>query len=111
MIFVACKPALVQSRGRREIEPVDVGYRLAFGPPADLEPVNRFHGPAGHETTHSADEAIFPPHEEGLKPILVPMEPLVRQRGSIMWMLISLLYRACCRARLLEMRRYRATTA
>jgi len=27
-----------------------------------------------------------------------------------MWMLISLLYRAYCRARLLEMRRYRATT-
>ena len=60
----------MQSRGRREIEPVDMGHRLALGPPADLEPVNRFHGPAGHETTHSADEAIFPPHEEGLKPIL-----------------------------------------
>jgi hypothetical protein len=70
MIFVVCKPALMQSRGRRETEPVHVGYRLTFGPRADLEPVNRFHEPGGHETTYSADEAIFPPHEEGLKPIL-----------------------------------------
>jgi hypothetical protein len=31
---------------------------------------------------------------------------LVKQRGSIMFELLNLLYRAYCRARLLEMRRH-----
>jgi hypothetical protein len=31
---------------------------------------------------------------------------LIKQRGSIMWTLISILYRAYCRQRLLEIRKY-----
>jgi hypothetical protein len=37
---------------------------------------------------------------------------MIKQRGTIMWALISLLYREYCRARLTEMRKFRlATTA
>jgi hypothetical protein len=34
----------------------------------------------------------------------------IKQRGAIMWSLISLMYREYCRARLLEMRRFRLAT-
>jgi len=32
---------------------------------------------------------------------------MIKQRGSIMWTIISFLYRQYCLARLVEMRRYR----
>jgi len=60
----------MQSARRREIEPVHVGVSANLWSACRSRTVNRFHEPGGHETTYSADEAIFPPHEEGLKPIL-----------------------------------------
>jgi len=35
----------------------------------------------------------------------------IKQRGAIMWALIGLFYRGYCRARLIEMRRFRLATA
>src|SRR6266516_1354314 len=54
-----------------------------------------------------ADEAIFLAHEKDGNESLVRIQPVIRQRGTVMWALISLFYREYCRARLAEMRKYR----
>jgi len=60
----------------------------------------------GHETLSPSMKPFFARLGKLLKPAFGSIEPAGRTKGSIMWTLISILYRAYCRARLLEMRRY-----
>jgi hypothetical protein len=43
---------------------------------------------------------------EGIAKRTPDIKPSIKQRGVIMWKLLSLLYREFCRARLAEIRKY-----
>lgn len=58
------------------------------------------------ETKDRDDEAIFVNLEKTLTSNLDKLFP-IKQRGTIMWGFISLIYRHYCRARLAEMRKFR----
>jgi hypothetical protein len=60
----------------------------------------------GDETIRRCDEAIFLDLGKALKPAFASIPAAGRIKGSIMWTLVSMLYRAYCRARLLEIRKY-----
>jgi hypothetical protein len=68
--------------------------------------LNLFRSFRSHETIPSADEAIFPAHEEGLKRKPGTNLSDNQTRGTVMRTLISFLYREYCRARLVEMRKH-----
>jgi hypothetical protein len=58
------------------------------------------------EAIFAPDEAVFARRRKRPETLAsAASAPLVKQRGSIMFALLNLLYRAYCRARLLEMRR------
>jgi hypothetical protein len=81
-------------------------YRPFLRPP-DLEAVNRFHCPPATKQCCGADETISQVGE-GTPKRAPDIKPPIKQRGAIMWTLISLLYREYCRARLAEIRKYNA---
>jgi len=68
--------------------------------------VNRLHRNPAAKQIAAATKPFSSTLGKALKPALDNVQAAGRTKGSIMWTLISILYRAYCRARLLEIRKY-----
>jgi hypothetical protein len=68
------------------------------------DPVKLFHSSQDDETKPGSKRSHFPKKISGNRRLI--WTPPIKQRGSIMWGFINLLYHLCCRSSLVGMRRH-----